>query len=451
MNDVDTLVRQYLQDCTPAEMTLRELSPGQRSQTHGRPRASVAVLAAVAAAVLLVVGVVIAREQVDPTETVAPPAVDVVTSDSADLLGTWVVLGQASADPADLERQVRMTFLSDGTWSGWDGCNSIAGTYRVNDVGVLRVAAKSSTLVACTKQSDIALPLDQDLTFETGSSRITLSNLDANEVSVLWRPGGQYNPTAQMLAAGAEGWRLKLTTWGGGGCPFIPSDVTFSGENQLTVDSRVFYKACDTSLVGTSRSTSVDPSQIEDGSPVTVTLNGLYSAPVTVPVDMTAVDGNSGPMRTFDVGVVLVDMPPIGSEAEPTLVTYPTTVESTGDIGWDAVNALFTTVASDGKAVNGFNLGHDGRYPAAAVNSVVVGSDMITVDIDRNVWDPYPTADGNWPGGEVVMQQLVWTLHGALGTDLPVLLTVDGEPARGIWFHRLDGPVAAEPAMEPAR
>ena len=39
MNDVDTLVRQYLQDCTPAEMTLRELSPGQRSQTDGRPRA----------------------------------------------------------------------------------------------------------------------------------------------------------------------------------------------------------------------------------------------------------------------------------------------------------------------------------------------------------------------------------------------------------------------------
>jgi hypothetical protein len=43
------------------------------------------------------------------------------------------------------------------------------------------------------------------------------------------------------------------------------------------------------------------------------------------------------------------------------------------------------------------------------------------------------------------MQQLVWTLNRALDTTLPVLLTVNGKPTRGIWFERLDGPVPMEP------
>ncbi|MCZ3386268.1 MAG: GerMN domain-containing protein, partial [Actinomycetia bacterium] len=102
-------------------------------------------------------------------------------------------------------------------------------------------------------------------------------------------------------------------------------------------------------------------------------------------------------------------------------------------------------------AINGFNFGYDARYPIAEVNSVIVDSDVITVDVDQDVWDPYPNIDCvACPPGELVMQQLVWTLHGALDTDLPVLLTVNGEPARGIWLHRLDGRVAADPALEPS-
>ena len=73
---------------------------------------------------------------------------------------------------------------------------------------------------------------------------------------------------------------------------------------------------------------------------------------------------------------------------------------------------------------------------------------LVTVDLTEDVWDPYPNIDlEDPPDGRLVTQQLVWTVLGALGTDAPVLVTVDGEPARGIWLHRLDGPVTLAPDL----
>lgn len=86
MNDVDTLMREYLRECTPDEVTLRELVPTSSSTRVRRsPRALVPILASVTAAALLVVGVVIAREQLagsdaspenrssDPMSSETPP------------------------------------------------------------------------------------------------------------------------------------------------------------------------------------------------------------------------------------------------------------------------------------------------------------------------------------------------------------------------------------------
>jgi hypothetical protein len=152
---------------------------------------------------------------------------------------------------------------------------------------------------------------------------------------------------------------------------------------------------------------------------------------------------------TFDL--YFVEMPPVGDDRQPTLFAEPVTVPNTGDKPFDVVDALLATSRTyEARGVNGFNLFFE--HPIAEVNSVIVGADVITVDLDREVWDPYPTVDCNCPPGEVVMQQLVWTLDKALDSTLPVLLTINGEPARGIWFHRLDGPVAmAEPEAEPRR
>lgn len=74
---------------------------------------------------------------------------------------------------------------------------------------------------------------------------------------------------------------------------------------------------------------------------------------------------------------------------------------------------------------------------------------MIAVGLDRDVQDPWPAAGCICPSGEVIMQQLVRAMQLALGRDLPVLLTVNGKPARGVGDYRLDGPVAADPAFRP--
>ena len=145
---------------------------------------------------------------------------------------------------------------------------------------------------------------------------------------------------------------------------------------------------------------------------------------------------------TFDL--FFVDMGGINSTRPPSLVSEQVTVPNTGDQPLDIVNALMGSVA-EGDGVNGFNFSSTGGSPIAEVNSVtVIPNKLITVDLDRDVMDPHPTWDCNCPPGDVVMQQLVWTLGAALGNPLPVLLTINGDPARGIWGHRLDGPVYLE-------
>lgn len=91
--------------------------------------------------------------------------------------------------------------------------------------------------------------------------------------------------------------------------------------------------------------------------------------------------------------------------------------------------------------------------PIARVRSVTHADGVVRVDLDRQVWDPHPALDLVWaPDGERAWQQLVWTVSSALDTHDPVELTVRGMPARGVWFHRLDGPVAADPGLlGPAR
>lgn len=149
---------------------------------------------------------------------------------------------------------------------------------------------------------------------------------------------------------------------------------------------------------------------------------------------------------TFDL--YFVDMPPLaaGESQSPVLVTEPVTVPNTGDKPTDVMNALLTTTNTSGTHVNGFDMFSHDEGPIAWANSVTVGQDLITVDLDRSVWDPYPSVDCDCPSGSIVMQQLVWTLDSSLETDLPVELTINGEPARGIWMHPLDGPVEADPA-----
>jgi hypothetical protein len=138
--------------------------------------------------------------------------------------------------------------------------------------------------------------------------------------------------------------------------------------------------------------------------------------------------------------------PHSGYGAAARLVTEPASIDSSGDKPLDVTSALFAALPNSA-AVNGFNPDlSTGTGPIADVNSVAIGDHVITVDIDRAVMDPYPTIDWDAPDGRSVMQQLVWTLDRALETELPVELTINGVPAKGIWLYKLDGPISLNPS-----
>lgn len=113
-------------------------------------------------------------------------------------------------------------------------------------------------------------------------------------------------------------------------------------------------------------------------------------------------------------------------------------ISATGDRAREAVQALVLAPAPEGHVGGGFAR-QDGRY---TVRSVVHTDGVIAVDLDKDPWDPFPNAFLTCaPDGELVMQQIVRTVQNALGSDDPVLLTVNGVPARGIWMHPLNGPI----------
>jgi spore germination protein GerM len=122
------------------------------------------------------------------------------------------------------------------------------------------------------------------------------------------------------------------------------------------------------------------------------------------------------------------------------------TTDNTGDAGLDAVRALLTSRPSNPEFANGFDFLTIKPRPITDVNDVSSRDGVITVDLSEEVWDPYPNVacSASCPHGDIVAQQLVWTVQTAMDTTAPVLITVNGQPARGIWFEPLDGPITAD-------
>jgi len=146
----------------------------------------------------------------------------------------------------------------------------------------------------------------------------------------------------------------------------------------------------------------------------------------------------------------LIDAPGVLRQPPDHLAMETMTTADSGNPGLDAVRALLRTRPSDPDHMNGFNFMRLESAPITDVTSVTASGGTITVNLTEDVWDPYPGVDCACPSGEIITQQLVWTVQDALNSDDPVAVTVDGEPARGIWFEPLDGPVQADPyALSP--
>lgn len=168
-------------------------------------------------------------------------------------------------------------------------------------------------------------------------------------------------------------------------------------------------------------------------------------------------DEGASTAATLSNGEVVADLYFVTPNQEH-IVSVPTTIRSTGEPGLDAVSALMVETAGDEALKNGFNTLMN--QPIAEVNAVKVTDDLITVDLSGlpgdtggerqfvspsgDLWDPYPTVDCDCISGEILMQQLVWTVQSALHSNAPVLLLEDGATAKGLWLYGLDGPVKAD-------
>jgi hypothetical protein len=117
--------------------------------------------------------------------------------------------------------------------------------------------------------------------------------------------------------------------------------------------------------------------------------------------------------------------------------------EDAEDAARTAVTALLHyTPPADAELVNGWA---PFEAPVAEVLAVTHVEGEIVVDIDHDMYDPFPAADVTFaPDGRLTLQQLVLTVQAALDTDDPVRLRTNGGPSRGVWFTPFDWPVAAD-------
>lgn len=120
-------------------------------------------------------------------------------------------------------------------------------------------------------------------------------------------------------------------------------------------------------------------------------------------------------------------------------------ITSSGNVGVDAVNALLQHQSARPEVFCNLWSGlRETPQPVTRVTSVTHTDGVVTVDLGRDVTDPFPGADPVCPVGPQ-LQQLVHTVTSALRTDDPVLVTVNGEPADAVFGEPVDGPV--EPDM----
>ena len=452
MNDLDAKLRDYVDDCTSADVPAPDFVVTGASRPHSRmTTGALPVVAAVAVTALVVAGVAMVRTDANSPAS-PPPASEVAPSKvSQRLVGTWT---SDRVNLSDFKQATpAITFHPDGTWEGYDGCNSLVGEWRVQDEGTLAVSTKSSTDAGCSPERRGRLPMSGVYGVDPQGSRLLLARISVSDVLVspleLYRPGGANAVSAGLHTDAGGGYRLDITTWGSSSCPFVPSEVGSDAANELSVRETAEYDGCTLDLKANNVRLPVSASMIDTSQLVSLTVAGLSPAPITIPVDTSKLAPDADVLETYDVDIALIEPGYFGNWETRGLVWHPVSIESDGGVGEATVIALLNTPSPARQTgINGMNLGF-GVEPIAVVRSVEVRGGVIVVDLDREVVDPYPTHDCNCPRGEIVMQQLVWTVNGALNADLPVQVTAEGQPADNFWGHPLDGPVALDPQYKP--
>lgn len=126
-----------------------------------------------------------------------------------------------------------------------------------------------------------------------------------------------------------------------------------------------------------------------------------------------------------------------GFDKDAELVAHEFLADSSADPGEVAVTALLHfTPPADSTQVNGWAPFEE---PIAELLSVSQEDGVIVVNLDRDMFDPFPAASLTIvPDGRLTYRQLVRTVHAAYGSDDPVQLNAQGKDARGVWGYPVD-------------
>lgn len=292
MNSVDELLTAYVADCTPPHApSMGDLAPATSSfapvaRTH--IRSWVAIGASVAAAVLVVAGVAVVREQLMTSHGGSPAiGIPAESSDGVVILGTWVPRDklQPVADP---ENTGYITFAPDGTVLAWDGCNRVRGVYRTDPQGVLSVEFTSTTAGTCASGSPRMVPLDSPMTLEPARhSLVMLDPVTGDRVGNLRRPD-ELGLLAELEADQYGRLQLRVITVSSPSCRYRVDRIQYRGINQVTVSSADVHDECAASTLRASIETiELESRQLSVTEPATLTVRGLMSAPVAVPISVT--------------------------------------------------------------------------------------------------------------------------------------------------------------------
>jgi hypothetical protein len=121
------------------------------------------------------------------------------------------------------------------------------------------------------------------------------------------------------------------------------------------------------------------------------------------------------------------------SPADDRLYLERRTVAGTGRIGVDAVHALLTLSPRDPDYVNMWT--SLGKQPDPVdVKSVTHQVGIIDVELTAAPSGQYASIHGRSPRGELIVQQLVYTVQAALGSTDPVVVAVNGRPVDRLWL-----------------
>ena len=291
MTDLKHLLTRYVEEntpTTPPEFSTVTASTSGSSLASGRRRGrtAVAVVASMAMVAALVILSALPHLLRDGQPSVAASGVPILPAPQS-LLGTWVssdITGFDESTKLPGADRAYITFNTDNTWIGSDGCNPLVGTYQWTGSATFTASGQAAFDMGCANVPNL------NVVTEAASVSVTRGyakffDSSGTQLATYHRPYGATTPRAQLVAAASPS--LALTTWGSSSCPARIASITAGTSNQLAVELVAPpHQACTLNFLPTTHTIALPTVGVDVHAPMTVTIPERGSYDITIPVDV---------------------------------------------------------------------------------------------------------------------------------------------------------------------